>query len=770
MKKSILTLAAIAAVATASGRTLSPAEALGRAIAAPDAPAGVSSMHAPARTVPVLTLNTDFNQPALYVINRSEGFVIVSADDTAAPLLAYSDEGTFDENNIPDNCRFWLNLYKEEIARAIEQGVAYEETAPATQRDPIAPICTTKWDQGAPYNDQCPKVGSTRTYTGCVATAMAQVIKARNYPAKGIGTYSYTWNGQSLSFDYANTTFDWANMLDSYPSAASGTIAQRKAVSTLMLACGIGVQMNYGTGASGAVSAVVPRCLRENFGFDNGVRFVDRACYSSEEWEQMLYNEIKNNGPAYYSGRAESGGHAFVADGYLDGYFHFNWGWSGMSDGYFRLNRLVPGSQGIGGNSEGFNDNQGMIIDLCLPKEGSQLPAPYWAADEPMQAYKTRNAVRVTGPWLNYTPYNTNGRLALEYRDANTGEVVYTKNSLQGANMQAGRGVNYFDAAIAGVADGKYRAYPVYVFNNVNYPVHTLTWDAGYIYIEKNGSDWTIETPRAGELSTSALELLSPFYPGKVFGLRLPYTYTGEKDMNIPLIPCLLNSEGRTVAQAEQLNAIFTPGQGSIEYSGSWLTSVSTGTYLLALVTEGGLGENGGTNYINLCEPVSITVETLPAGATVVRINSADWEIVDADNVNADNITVNATLNCIQGYYAGPVLARIYDTDPNYTIAEISSDNIYTSKGKVNITIKGQMLGAVPGKTYNMMLCQYNGSRLASGKPFTISAESGIENVIADENAPVEYFNLQGVKVENPAPGTLVVRRQGSKVEKVIIR
>lgn len=186
--------------------------------------------------------------------------------------------------------------------------------------------------------------------TGCVATAMAQVINYHKYPEKGIGSNSYTTttSGLSVSFNFGATTFDWDNMADIY--SLSSTAEQKTAVATLMKACGVSVNMDYGTGASGAMSAFVPAALVNYFGYDKATAYRERIWFSGQEWEDLVYNELATVGPVYYGGTtARNEGHAFVCDGYrADGFFHINWGWGGQSNGYFRLSALDPSSHGIG--------------------------------------------------------------------------------------------------------------------------------------------------------------------------------------------------------------------------------------------------------------------------------------------------------------------------------------------------------------------------------------------------------------------------------------
>ncbi len=775
MKNSVITLAAVAVAAlSAQARTLTPAEALGRAMRSADLPAAVASMRAPAVVTPTYTLaQLDSQAPALYVISRGEGegCLVLSADDVAAPLLAYTDEA-FDMESAPENFKWWLSQYQAEISEAVAQGLpAYDEAASAPSRANIAPKCTTKWDQDAPYWEKCPTVNGVHTYTGCVATAMAQVINYHKYPAKGTGTHSYTWNNRTLSFDYANTTFDWANMLDVYTSSA--TTAQKNAVATLMYACGVSVNMSYGTGASGAVSQRVPAALRDNFGFDKAVHYEDRLVYTSTGWEDLVYDQVDKCGPTYYSGRGESGGHAFVVDGYKDGYFHFNWGWSGVSDGYFRLNGLTPGTQGIGGNSDGFNTNQAIIADVRKPQADSQLALPYIMCTVPMEAKVSGTRLTIDGPFLNYSAFSFTGGYRLEYRDINTGEVVKVQTTTA-TSMQPLTSLQSISFSATAIPQGECYAYLQVYNGDVVAPIHFSPWNpGGYIITKRNGTSISVETPR-GVLTTGEMTVVSPMYTNRLFAVDIPYTYTGTEDVLVAVIPQLRNAAGTTVSTGERFNAIVEPGQNKIQYTGTWLTSVAKGTYDLVMVSDAPVNSVNGTYSDVLGGPVSVTLSQ-QSGATMLTIAAADWSIEEAENVDPTHLTVKANVNCLMGYFAGAIVARIYENGQtsSYPITEIRSDNVFIAGGqKPEVTITGEMLGGVAGQTYQMLLYTSEGTKLTTQpKSFVLGSETGIESVVTgDANLPVEYFNLQGQAVARPEAGTVVIRRQGDKVEKVIVK
>ena len=329
---------------------------------------------------------------AYYYVFNSEGnngFVIVSGDDRTAPVFGYSDTGSFDENNIPENMRAWLEGYVEEIKALDSETPVVSSDAPLTRMRkaesvmrPIAPLITTKWDQDSPYNDNCPTYdGTNKCATGCVATAMAQVMyyyRAQSVSATTAEIPAYTTSklGISIPATPANSPIDWASMTDTYSS--SSTAAQNAAVAALMEYCGHAVQMNYNQ-SSGAYSSDVPSALEKYFGYATGGLCISREAYTLQEWEDMVYEELLAKRPLFYGGSSAGGGHAFVVDGYDgEGLFHFNWGWGGMSNGYFLLQVANPGNNsGIGASSssDGYARSQSAIFGVDPTSAGEPIPA-----------------------------------------------------------------------------------------------------------------------------------------------------------------------------------------------------------------------------------------------------------------------------------------------------------------------------------------------------------------------------------------------------------
>ncbi len=330
-----------------------------------------------------------------YVFNNesSIGFVMVAADDIATPILGYSDKGSFDPNNIPPNAAKWFDKYRKEIRYAIENKLeSSNETKQAwlnlkkgaLQDHPlnitgVAPLLTTLWNQSPYYNALCPFDNATGTYTvtGCVATAMAQVMKYWNYPANGAGFHSYNHDKYgTLSADFGNTTYQWASM----PSSVT---SNNSAVATLMYQVGVSVDMNYGAAATGGSGAYVissqspvTNCaeyaLKTYFGYKNTIQGIELRNYSGAAWITLLEAELNAGRPIIYAGFGTGGGHCFVADGFdNNNFFHFNWGWAGAYNGYFSIDALDPAGVGTGGGTGGFNSGEQAVIGIQPPSNTS---------------------------------------------------------------------------------------------------------------------------------------------------------------------------------------------------------------------------------------------------------------------------------------------------------------------------------------------------------------------------------------------------------------
>ena len=286
----------------------------------------------------------------LYVFNAEEGgYVVVAGDDHCQPVLGYSDRSRLDMDNLPDNLKAWLDGYAEQIAYLKEHPEA-AATRALSDAQPVLPLLgETEWGQDSPYNDLCPMDGKYHSVTGCVATAMAQVMYYHKWPAQTTKEIpGYTTSAKKIVVPSVPVkTINWNDMLPSY-YAPEISDKSKQAVAELMQMCGTALEMNYTSNSSSAPSQSIVSSLREYFDYDESVCLVSRSNYHHKDWNQLMYDELKNLRPICYAGFTKvnkGAGHQFVIDGYdKDDYFHVNWGWGGAWNGYFLLDILSYGS------------------------------------------------------------------------------------------------------------------------------------------------------------------------------------------------------------------------------------------------------------------------------------------------------------------------------------------------------------------------------------------------------------------------------------------
>ena len=365
------------------------------------------------------------NYAAYYILHSDSGFVIIAGNDVVTPIIGYSYNSSVSKNNeLPDNLKWWLESKANDIHYAIENNITASEDIKLqwenllhnqnlSNKDndillanSLEPLCETKWDQTFPYNSGCPG----NSPTGCVATAMAQIMKYWEYPKWGIGTHCYWSNTyqKQLCADFKNTAYSWNNMPNKLDSNSNKTYVN--AIAELMYHCGVAVEMIYWANESGAyttgltldypsypdtliewVSMNMPcalTSLTKYFGYKNTIKPLPRhklwidwneyqayysPNYTTDEWINILKTELDAKRPILYSG----GGHAFICDGYnSNDYLHFNWGWSGMYDGYFNVDKLSPGTGGTGAGTGTFNGYTEAIIMGIESPNGIPLKPP----------------------------------------------------------------------------------------------------------------------------------------------------------------------------------------------------------------------------------------------------------------------------------------------------------------------------------------------------------------------------------------------------------
>ena len=285
-------------------------------------------------------------QAPFYIFSdpTSATFVIVSGDERMKEVLAYGEKFQPDNTDvIPEGLAGLLESYRRQYELLQAGDVEREKETFAIDIPDVQPLIKTKWHQGVPFNNLCP----SNCPSGCVATAMSQVMNYHQYPKSGHGTFSYTSHSRRFrcSCDFEKVTFQWDKLKNTYPKSTLGGISGGDEVALVTYACGVSVGMDYDTGGSGAYMSDVPYALIHFFGYNANVSYRDRTCYNAAEWYSMLCRELQEGRPVIYGGvDSKNGGHAFIIEGCnsKSRKFYVNWGWGGDFDGEYELDALEP--------------------------------------------------------------------------------------------------------------------------------------------------------------------------------------------------------------------------------------------------------------------------------------------------------------------------------------------------------------------------------------------------------------------------------------------
>ncbi len=697
--------------------------------------------------------------PDLYVFSSGRGYMILPSDDVAQPLLAYADEGSFDVEGNPA-LQWWLSTYADQIEAAKASGSESSQIF-RSSRPAIAPLTQTRWNQSAPYNDMTPEIGGKHAVTGCVATAMAQAMKYHNYPAQGTGSHSYDWKtgNETLSFDFGSTTFDWDNMLNTYDDNA--TAEQREAVATLMSACGVSVDMDYTANESGASSLKIGTSLVDYFGYDQAIWQPQRNYYGLEEWEDLIYSNLAEGLPVLYSGIGSAGGHQFICDGYsADGFFHFNWGWGGLSDGYFQLTALDPASLGIGGGAGGFNSNQMVVLDMRPPVEGSKPVALVYCGGnfETTQTETTLDTpVYFTGGFYNYSisalPTGTEFGVELTPADGSAPQYIHS------VTLQSEMAPEYGFSKIgvifpSDLAEGTYTVKPAYKpadgeWQSMRAP---LAANGSLAATVANGNISFAEAD-APAIKVTDLQLTSALYWGSEFALSFTATNAGSDEYYGTLVPVLFSTDGETmIAEGNSYPIDIQAGESTSQsYSGTFSaqSAPEAGNYLLVMMST----ETGQA----VSNAIEVTLNDAPA-RTVVAV-----ENMQVAEQTQEEITFSLTAECTEGYYAGELTVAIFPANGGRSIATGSTETVYIAEGQSATTEATVNIGEFEYGQY--MAAVYKGqTQISDAVYFNIEADQTSINEVDAANADGPIYDLQGRRILSANPTGLFIQGHSLKV------
>lgn len=686
--------------------------------------------------------NTIADKAPLYVFNSKEGkgFVIVSGDERTEEILGYGMDCEFDEARIPETMKNWLKSYSEEIAELGQEEGA--QPAKVGTHPVVGNLITTMWDQGDAdetgdaYNYLCPTIDGKHCVAGCVATAMAMVMRYHQWPqgyTEAIPAYvSNETLGQLEGLP--KLKFDWDYMLDRYDEGQ--TDRQCKAVAQLMRYCGQGVLMDYGIDGSSAYNNDVAMALRTYFGYDVNTRFERRTDYSAVGWDKLIYNELKNGRPVVYSGSNPGGGHCFVCDGYDgQGYYHINWGWSGYCNGYFKLSILNPKGGGTGSSTSncGYSMYQGAVVGiqkatgetderrtlsvLDFYSEGHTLIAEY------------ANRTGLEGTFFYGFAY--------QLADANSNTYKVRKESV---TLEPYYVITYsLDLDGMSLEDGVYNFYPYSILDGCSW-YRVLCDGMKYFQVEFSGGQVkSIDYHPRASLIINSLECVGNKIVNQPQEVAITISNNSEEYSDVfYLFASKTNDKGEAVDQ------ICLPVEvGGMEQSSLYFTPTSTGKWKLWIDIE----EDGSNNV----GPWEVDIVSAPTSKSNLSVVSTDI-VSTTDAV----FKVRVKNNNSEGYYM-PVICYLFENGKNFNISYDKTQ--YLNIGPKNTAdLEFRFESLQMGHTYVVALQGYtyhNSSQtewISDNYWFTVDAYAnpvGIDVTVADEPACFDVYSLSGVLVKS---------------------
>ena len=651
-----------------------------------------------------------------YVFNAQDnsGFVIVSGDDRTKAILGYSEQGSLNANKLPENVEAWLEYYAEAISSLEDSPMEGEPNIATATRSNVTPLIKTEWSQGSPWNDQC-TFGGTSCVTGCVATAMAQVMNFHKYPSKSKAIDGYTCSYTIPALPAV--TFSWKNMCNTYSYYDERTSTQKKAVATLMRYCGQSVEMNYGPGGSGANTGDVSVALVKYFGYSKSTHAVYRDGYSPEGWEDEIYKELAAGYPIVYSGRSKTNyGHAFVVDGYKNGLFHVNWGWGGWCDGYFVL--TVMDSQGKDDIDHTYSEEQCAIIGI-RPTTGGTLDYPLMTVanfDLKSSNVVTRGSandqfsVTIFAKWQN-SVNSTDDKAGFGFALFKGSTMVKSLLQFPASDQRPGYYAygTYSSYFGSGLADGTYKIQAVYIDKDGKI-FKAQGSDYRYIKAVVKGNKLTMTNyPLVGTVKLSK----SKVYVKKGKTVTLTATVS----------PSTLADKSVTWKSSDTKVATVTEDGKvkGVKYGTATITCTSsTGLSATCKVTVGGVVLDKTVAYVKKSKTVTLTPTIYP---TTLTDKSVTWKSSD------ETVATVSTAGKVKGIkYGTATITCTSNATGLSTTCKVTVGNVTLSKSAVAIK-KGKSL-TLTAKVYPSTLTDKSVKWESSNTKYvTVSSDGKVTGV-----------------------------------------
>lgn len=701
-----------------------------------------------------------------YAINRgsSNGYVIVAAtDQLGAEVLGYADTGSIDPENMPDNLRWWLSEYDRQANYAANHNinVSSRSTTDHASRAAIEPLLTTNWDQDEPYNNNCPTYEGERCYTGCVATAIAQIMNYHKWPRQGSGSVTYMCyqtetDSMTLSRDFSGSTYDWENMSDTYNS--SNSEASNAAVAKLMEDVGYGCEMWYTPYGSAANSIDAAQALVKYFSYDKAIKFIYRDYYTHDEWEDLLYGELAASRPLYYAGNAynEENGHAFVMDGYKDCYYHINWGWGGVSNGYFLITDLFPSIQGVGGLGTDYSYDAEAIVGIRPLVDGSEEEVNLYSDID----FKVNGSTTLTNAStasftcdvLSNCISTHNIVMGLKVVDGN-GTVSYVKSTSDPKELEPSNDIETtFEVSMSDFpkTSGSYDVYAAcYVADLdkwVDIRSNVYMECQSHVVATVSGSTITFGNPTStskASLAISNVELTyTPYAETTLMGTAICKATNGDYYGNI-MVGFRLKDETEYKVYDDMVTLVDLGDGESQKYSFSTTAPDSAATYYMSFMDSEG-------NAFG--EPIEVAVKSIPAGD--VTLEAVGISMPSTTDVAPSDINITFNVKCTSGLYDGVFYAFVYgDEDEDY-LAYLVSDEVVIGNGEETAVVFSAPCPVLePNSHYHAVITSSSSTPIAPSKlseiDFTTSVASSIESMSTDnEPQSISIYSIDGTLVD----------------------
>jgi hypothetical protein len=680
---------------------------------------------------------------AYYIFNgaNNKGFVVISGDDRTEPVLGYSTTDTYDAASIPPNMQAFLDGYAVQIAQMDASSAAAIRRVKKHAK--IAPLIQTKWNQISPYNDLCPNDDDTRSYTGCEATSVAQIMAYHQWPkANTTAIPAYTTETKKINVPaLPPVKFNW----DAMPESGD----KDQAVATLMRYVGQGEQMDYTSQGSNSNDGPAIYALKTYFGYDQNIKYYNRPSYTISEWDSIVYASLTESNPVLYGGCTTSGGHSFVCDGYDgNGLFHINWGWGGLYNSYFRLAVLNPHGTGSGGSAANSAYNMGVSAMTGIQPPTGEKAEPEFIDCLGIDADTTTLSVDYNNYLMDnqdisyqcgWGKYDSNGKISA---------VTITEDPLK---LEYGGNTSFTtDLTEASLAQGTYKLFPIIRIPNVT------DWKRAFasnVYVQVN-------VDAAGQIKTTSFPDLDLTMDSIQIVTPKTLTYQAHAFAHV-------TNKGEELNSTLYLFASQTDDWGKpADFTGAYIEANSkdslefyfkpkeAGTYHLALATD-----TLCTNIIGT-QDVTISDDSIP---------KYTMEMVSFKQLNDSTINMVIKNTSLMDYKRPVylVLAKLLADRSLLYIKKVKQTGQIAAGQTQSFTLTVPQIEDGVEYVYAVVYFLYEDSKLTDYEyvSYIFPQTDGISStpVAGNTTATRPYFSLEGMKMQNPTQKGIYIHN-GQKV------